>query len=174
MSPDAMELADFTPAGSRWVLTYRIDLPVNQWDAWIAVTSRDGLGHWFPARIVGEWAAGRELVYTFPEEPDADPMRGEVVEVETGRFLAFTWDTDTLRIGLDPYDAGTRLVFAASVDQRGRGAREGAGWHACLAALRESLGGYVEEEDKDWKSLFARYAGKFGAEAATVLPPKGE
>ena len=99
-------------------------------------------------------------------------MRGEVVDVESGSSLAFRWETDSLRIALQEYDAGTRLVFAASLDDRGRGARDGAGWHVCLANLRESVGGYVEDADKDWKPLFDAYAAKFGPEAATALPPQ--
>ncbi|MET1034626.1 MAG: SRPBCC domain-containing protein [Arthrobacter sp.] len=173
MSADAMEMATFTPAGSRWVLTYRVDLPVNRWDAWIAVTTRDGLRPWFPATIVGEWTPGRELAFTFPDEPDADPMRGEVTDVEPGRELAFTWEGDSLRITLEEHDAGTRLVFAASLDGRGRGARDGAGWHACLAELRESVGGYVEDADKDTGRLFGAYASALGPEASTALPPGG-
>jgi len=171
MTGYSMDLATFAPAGKRWVLTYGIDLPVNRWDAWIAVTSRDGLREWFPATIVGEWTPGRELVFTFPEDPDADPMRGEVVDVDSGSSLVFRWESDSLRIALQEHDAGTRLVFAASLDEQGRGAREGAGWHVCLANLRESVGGYVEDSDKDWPSLFGAYARKFGPEASTALPP---
>ncbi len=166
-----MALADFGRRGERWILTYTIDLPVNRWDAWIAITSRDGLGQWFPATIVGEWTTGRPLRFTVGADPDGEPMAGRVVDVEAGALLAFTWATDSLRMALTQYDAGTRLVFAASLDSQGRGAREGAGWHVCLAALRESVGGYVEDADLDWQALFDRYSRRFGPEAATVLPP---
>lgn len=166
-----MALADLSRRGDRWVLRYALDLPVNRWDAWIAVTSRDGLGQWFPAVIVGEWTTGRTLRFTFPEDPDGEATTGRVVDVEAGALLAFTWGTDSLRLALTQYDAGTRLVFAASLDSQGRGAREGAGWHVCLAALRASLGGYVEDADRDWTALFDRYSRKFGPGAATVLPP---
>lgn len=166
-----MALADFTQRGQRWVLAYAIDLPVNRWDAWIAITSRDGLGQWFPATIVGEWTAGRALRFTFPHDPDGEAMSGRVVDVDAGALLAFTWEIDSLRMNLTEYDGGTRLVFAASLDGQGRGAREGAGWHVCLAALRESVGAYVEDADRDVKQLFGRYAEKFGPAAATVLPP---
>ncbi|HXD27754.1 MAG TPA: SRPBCC domain-containing protein [Arthrobacter sp.] len=171
MGDDGMELADFGRRGDRWILTYAIDLPVNRWDAWIAITSRDGLGQWFPATIVGEWTTGRTLRFGFAGDPDGEPMTGRVVDVEPGSLLAFTWAGDSLRMTLTQYDAGTRLVFAASLDSQGRGAREGAGWHVCLAALRASVGGYVEDADRDWKRLFGRYAAKFGPDAATILPP---
>lgn len=171
MNEERMALADFVQRGRRWVLAYTIDLPVNRWDAWIAIASRDGLGQWFPATIVGEWTIGRVLRFTFPEDPDGEPMAGRVVDVEAGALLAFTWESDSLRLTLTEHDGGTRLDFAASLDGQGRGAREGAGWHVCLAALRESVGGYVVDSDRDWKQLFGRYAEKFGPAAATVLPP---
>lgn len=164
--------ATFGPAGNRWVLTFEVDLPVSRWDAWIAVTTRDGLGAWFPARIEGEWAQDRELTFTFDGEDEV--MHGHVIEAETGFSLAFTWDDDSLRMKLEEYDAGTRLTFAASIDSQGSGARDGAGWHSCLAALRESVGGFVEDTDKDSKYLFAMYEELLGAEAATAKPPKQE
>lgn len=166
-----MALADFTPRGDRWVLSYALDLPVNRWDAWIAVTSRDGLGRWFPATIVGEWTIGRALAFNVPEDPDGEVTSGRVIDVEAGALLAFTWEADSLRLSLTQYDAGTRLVFAASLDRRGRGAREGAGWHVCLAALAASVGGQVGESDRDWAELFGRYASLLGPEATTGLPP---
>ncbi|GHD02723.1 SRPBCC domain-containing protein [Zhihengliuella salsuginis] len=165
--------ATFGPAGDRWLLKYVVDLPVSRWDAWIAVTTRDGLGAWFPARVLGEWTPGRELTFAFDDDDD-EPTYGEVVDVDSGRQLAFTWETDSLRLSLEEYDAGTRLTFAASIGARGRGARDGAGWHACLAALRESVGGYVEDADKDTGRLFALYSERFGPEGSTERPAAPE
>ncbi|MBG6084200.1 SRPBCC domain-containing protein [Zhihengliuella flava] len=168
---DAAELppATLTPAGSRWVLTFAVDLPVSRWDAWIAVTTRDGLGAWFPARIQGEWRQDSGLMFTFDEEDEVS--YGRVVDAEIGFSLAFTWEEDSVRLKLEEYDAGTRLTFAASIDAPGRAARDAAGWHASLAALRESVGGYVEETDQDVRHLFAMYEGLFGQAAATDKPP---
>lgn len=173
MDGQRIKLADFTRRADRWVLAYAVDLPVNRWDAWIAITSRDGLGRWFPATIVGEWTTGQALRFSFPEDPGGEAMGGRVVDVEAGALLAFTWEADSLRLALTEYDGGTRLVFAASLDAQGRGAREGAGWHVCLAALLASVGGYVADADREWQLLFDRYARKFGPAAATVLPPGG-
>jgi hypothetical protein len=170
MSGFTMDPAAFAPSGRRWVLTFRGDLPVNATDAWIAVASRDGLRGWFPAVIVGEWTAGRDLAFYVPDDEADEPVWGEVVDAEIGRLLAFVWGADSLRITLEPYDAGTRLVFAVSLDARGRGVHEAVRWHVCLAHLRESVGGYVEDADKDHDALFRRYRTAFGEDAA-ALPP---
>ena len=53
----------------------------------------------------GEWSPGRALEFTFPEEPDAEAMSGEVVSVETGHELVFTWETDSLRLALEEHAA---------------------------------------------------------------------
>jgi hypothetical protein len=60
------------------------------------------------------------------------------------------------------------------MQEYGKLARDGAGWHVCLEQLARALdGGAIAPPDPDhWRELNARYAERLGPEAATIGPPE--
>ncbi|HEX4282698.1 MAG TPA: hypothetical protein VHZ27_18155, partial [Solirubrobacteraceae bacterium] len=60
------------------------------------------------------------------------------------------------------------------LDERGKAARDGAGWHTCLDALERSLSGDgdAREQMNGWKDVHEHYVESFGPEAATIGPPE--
>ena len=62
-----------------------------------------------------------------------------------------------------------------TIAERGKAARDGAGWHTCLDALEAALRGAGAARDNmtRWSEVHAQYVEGFGPEAATVGPPEG-
>jgi hypothetical protein len=73
--------------------------------------------------------------------------------------------------------SGTLLRLLAVLEDRGKGARDGAGWHACLGALSAHLDGAPPESARaamdGWKDVRDHYIDAFGPEASTIGPPEG-
>lgn len=163
-----------------WELSAVYELPVSAEQAWNAALSNDGWRAWFPASVEPapeQWDVGSSLSYAFEDHPGLDGGFGQVRHFRQPAAAEFTWGPDMIRCEFfEDDDAAsapqTRLRFSATLDEQGRGAREGAGWHLCVASLREATGGEVSPEEKDWKFLFAHYQELFGPEASTVLPPE--
>jgi hypothetical protein len=58
--------------------------------------------------------------------------------------------------------------------ERGKAARDGAGWHECLARLAADLDGRTPPEwAATWRAVHPGYVEKLGPEAATIGPPEG-
>ena len=72
---------------------------------WRVLTEPEHLAAWFPTTIEGERAAEARLRFSF-RDMAADPIEGEMLAFEP-----------------------------PSLDELGRTARDGAGWHACLDLL---------------------------------------
>ena len=98
-----------------------------------------------------------------------------MVEFEPRSAMEIRWGTDIVRLELRPIDEGTVLTLLDTLDERGKAARDGAGWHTCLDALERSLGGDEGARDQleGWKDVHDHYIESFGPEAATVGPPEG-
>jgi hypothetical protein len=62
-----------------------------------------------------------------------------------------------------------------TLDERGKAARDGAGWHTCLDALAAHLQGGpgAREAIGIWSEVHVLYVESFGPEAATIGPPEG-
>lgn len=62
-----------------------------------------------------------------------------------------------------------------TLEERGKAARDGAGWHACLDALSAALDGAAHPRAAldGYRDVRARYVESFGPEAATIGPPDG-
>ena len=71
----------------------------------------------------------------------AEPFEGEVLEVDAPTTLEFRWGTDVIRLELVPDGAGTTLTLLDTIDELGKAARDGAGWHTCLDQLEHHLDG---------------------------------
>jgi hypothetical protein len=76
---------------------------------------------------------------------------------------------------LQPIAEGTLLTLLDTLEERGKAARDGAGWHVCLDSLEASLRGEdkAREEMSAWHEVHRHYVESFGPEAATLGPPEG-
>ena len=94
---------------------------------------------------------------------------------EPESLIEFRWGPDTLRLELQPEGQGTRLTLLDILDEQGKAARDGAGWHACLEWLASHLRGERthRESPELWREVHPGYVERFGPEAATIGPPEG-
>jgi uncharacterized protein YndB with AHSA1/START domain len=161
-------------AGGGWRLRFTRTLPHPVEKVWQAITDPEHLAHWFPTTIEGERRAGAPLRFTLPEG-QAPPFDGEMLAFRPPALMEFRWGTDIVRLELQPSSDGTVLTLLDTIDDRGKGARDGAGWHACLDALELELRGDANTRDalSRWHDLAPQYAERFGPEAATIGPPEG-
>ena len=70
-------------------------------------------------------------------------------------------------------DRATELTLLDTLDDVGKGARDGAGWHTCLDALSASLAGDREPRQRleSWDSVHTGYRRRFGPRASRIGPP---
>jgi uncharacterized protein YndB with AHSA1/START domain len=160
--------------GGRWQLRFTRILGHPQERVWRAITEPEHLEAWFPTTIEGERTPGAPLRFSFPGG-QAPPFEGELIAYEPPSLIEFRWGTDVLRLELAPVAQGTELTLLDVLDEHGKAARDGAGWHACLDALAAHL-----SRDRDarrsmanWKDVHSHYVESFGPEAATIGPPEG-
>jgi uncharacterized protein YndB with AHSA1/START domain len=158
----------------RWQLrfTRRLAYPIEQ--VWRAITEPEQLTRWFPTTIEGERTAGATLRFTFPGG-QAPPMEGEMLSYEPESFMELRWGTDILRLELRAVADGTELTLLDTLEERGKAARDGAGWHACLEALEGALAGEADARShmEVWTEVHPHYVEAFGPEGATIGPPQG-
>ena len=160
----------------RWQLRFTRTLPYPKEKVWRAITEPDHLAYWFPTTIEGERAAGARLRFSFPDRlQEATPMDGEMLACEPESFMELRWGPDVLRLELRSVDDGTELTLLDILEERGKAARDGAGWHACLDALESLLRGDPEPRSQMnvWSEVHPHYIEDFGPEAATIGPPEG-
>jgi hypothetical protein len=72
-------------------------------------------------------------------------------------------------------EGGSTLTLLDRLEERGKAARDGTGWHTCLDALDDHLGGdeHARNDINRWKHLNPEYIERFGPEASTIGPPEG-
>ena len=157
----------------RWQLRFTRTHPYPKEKVWRAITEPDELSHWFPTTIEGERAAGASLRFTVPGG-QAPPMHGEMLAYEPESFMELRWGPDVLRLELTEVEEGTELTLLDTLEERGKAARDGAGWHACLDALDASLRGDPEAREpmSIWREVHPHYVETFGPDAAAVGPPE--
>ncbi len=158
----------------RWQLRFRRTLAHPVEKVWRAITEPEHLAHWFPSTIEGERAAGAPLRFTFPGEM-VDPIDGELLAYEPPTLMELRWGTDILRLELRSLPDGTELTLLDALDELGKAARDGAGWHTCLDALEAELRGERDAREQlgRWGAVHARYVELYGPAAASVGPPEG-
>ena len=159
---------------SRWRLRFTRTLVHPQTKVWRAVTEPEQLARWFPTTIDGERAAGAPLRFTFPNDM-AEPFDGEMLAYEPESAIEFRWGPDLVRIELRAVGEGTELTLLDTLEERGKAARDGAGWHTCLDALEAALAGEDEARAQmdTWAAVHPHYVESFGPKAATIGPPDG-
>ena len=161
--------------GDRWQLHFTRRLPHPPEKVWRALTEPEHLKAWFPNDVEGERKEGAMLRHVFRND-EAPDMEGEMLAFEPPTVLELTWGDDVLRFELRADDGGqtTVLDFVDVLDDVGKAARDGAGWHVCLDALQEHLGGEPTHwNDMDaWKPVHERYVEEFPPEASTIGVPQ--
>jgi uncharacterized protein YndB with AHSA1/START domain len=141
---------------------------------WLALTEPDQLAAWFPTTIEGERAAGARLRFSFPGG-QAPAFDGEMLIYEPPRLMELRWGPDILRLELRADADGTVLTLLDTLAERGKAARDGAGWHTCLDGLQAHLRGEAgaREAMSAWKAVHPHYVERCGPEGATIGPPDG-
>jgi uncharacterized protein YndB with AHSA1/START domain len=164
---------EHTDAGPRLRFTRRLAHPPAK--VWSAITEPEHLKAWFPDTIVVErWEVGAPLRFQ-PAEGVADAFDGEVLAFEPQRLVEFRWGTDTIRLELEADGDTTTLTLLDTIDEVGKAARDGAGWHVCLDQLEHDLDGAEPEWSPSdrWREVHPSYVAELGPEAATIGPPEG-
>jgi len=158
------------PSGDRWRLRFTRQLAHPPEDVWRALTEPEQLRAWFPDGIAGDWRVGATLTFGPAGGPS---FTGEVRVVDPPKTLEFSWGTDLLRFEVEPTGAGCVLTLLDTFDEKGKAARDTAGWHVCIDKLELALDGSSPpwSDGERWKELNARYIDQFGADAATIGPP---
>jgi uncharacterized protein YndB with AHSA1/START domain len=165
------DLGVLTRAGDDVRLTFTRRFDHSPQKVWRAVTEEEHLAAWFPQKIKGEWKAGAPLRF---ESDGGDGFDGEVVAFDPPSMLELMWGTDRLRIEVRPDGNGAVLTLTDTFVELGKAARDGAGWHECLARLGGDLDGAVQPKwGADWLAFFQRYKQALGPEASTIGPPEG-
>lgn len=165
-------LGELEKVGERYELRFERHLAHSPERVWKALTEPDELRKWFPDTIVvKEWRVGAPL--QFRHEAGIYAFDGEVVAYEPPRLLEIRWGTDKIRFEVEPTRTGSKLTLIDTIDELGKAARDGAGWHACLDALERALDGKPRPETNVWAEVHEDYVKKFGPEASTIGPPEG-
>jgi uncharacterized protein YndB with AHSA1/START domain len=155
-------------AGGRWRLRFTRELAHPPERVWSAITEPEHLDTWFPQRVRGEWLVGAALTFS----GDGYELGGEVLSYEPPRLLEFRWGADVIRLELAPREGGCTLTLLDTIDELGKAARDGAGWHECLDLLECHLdGGEPWPTGARWARLHPGYVTSFGPEASTIGPP---
>jgi hypothetical protein len=100
-------------------------------------------------------------------------MEGEMLAYEPESVMELGWGPDVLRMELSHVNEGTELTLLHTFAERGKAARDGAGWHVCLDALTAALDGDTASRERmaAWGEVHPHYVESFGPEAASVGPP---
>ncbi len=172
-SDEQVEYGQLERDGDRSLLRYERALAHPPQKVWRALTEPAHLKAWFPSEIHGELAPGAAVTFVFPEH-EAPPMDGRVTEFDPPNVIELSWGPDLLRFELEPSGDGTHLTFTVLLEELGKAARDGAGWHACLDQLACELAG----EPPAWspadrsREVRGAYVERFGPEASTLGPPR--
>src|SRR5437764_613415 len=160
--------------GDRWQLHFTRRLPHPPGKLWRALTEPDHLKPWSPNDIEGERKEGATVRHVFRND-EAPDMTGEILVFQPPAVLEFTWGDDTLRFELRAEDDGrtTVLDFVDVLEDVGKAARDGAGWHVKFDALEAHLRGEAAPDDEmdQWQPVHERYVRRFPPEASTIGVP---
>ena len=167
-------IGDLERAGDRWRLRFRRELRHPVTKVWQALTEPDELRTWFPDQVhVDEWKVGARMEFK-DAQARIQPFDGEVLAYQPPKLLEFRWGTDVIRLEVAPHGDGTVLTLIDTIDEVGKAARDGAGWHVCLDRLEHALDGKpAPHAEEQWTTVHRDYVKKFGPEAATIGPPEG-
>lgn len=160
--------------GGRLALRFerRYRHPVER--VWRAVSEPGEMAAWFPSNVEGDRAIGAELAFVDdaqraaaidagePTRVDGPMFHGTVVAYDPPTVFAFTWGGELLRFELLPDGEGTLLVLTQVLSHQSVAARNGAGWHQCLAQLDHVLGEGGGAGADGWEDACADYLHRMG------------
>lgn len=134
-----MSADQFLQLGGRPTVRVERRYPQSIEKVWLAVTTPEHLGQWFPSPVEIDLRAGGSMQFeAFGGTPAAS---GTVEVVEIPRKLTFTWGTDRLTFDLAPDGDGTTFALTHSFDDRSGAPSFATGWELCLVGLRSVLAG---------------------------------
>jgi uncharacterized protein YndB with AHSA1/START domain len=165
------ELGRFEEVEGGWRLRFERRLPHSPEKVWRALTEEAHLAAWFPTTIEGELTAGARLRFSF-REGEGESFDGVMLGYDAPRLMEFRWGEDVIRLEVRPDCGGSVLTLLDTLTERGRGARDGAGWHVSLDALERHMVS-SSESGEPWQAVHARYVVRLGPEASTIGPPGG-
>ncbi|HYS98864.1 MAG TPA: SRPBCC family protein [Candidatus Dormibacteraeota bacterium] len=168
-------IGDLVQADKHWQLRFERELAHSPARVWRALTEPEELRKWFPDEIVvEEWKVGARLRFQ-DANAKMPPFEGEVLAFQPPSLLEFRWGTDTIRLEVAPRGSGCVLTLIDTIDELGKAARDGAGWHVCLDALQRALDGKAAPgvQSDAWNEVHEDYVRKFGPEASSIGPPEG-
>ncbi|MFL6087083.1 MAG: SRPBCC family protein [Mycobacterium sp.] len=122
-----------------WVLTLERDFRQPAEKLWPWLTDPDRLRQWSP--IVPDRALDSVGPREVRENPDDEPLTGDVVSVDPPHELVHRWGDDVVRWRLSPTDTGCRLTLEHQMADRTHAAENAGGWHICLDVLTGHLDG---------------------------------
>src|SRR5215212_5552755 len=122
-----------------WVLTLVRDFGHSPEKVWPWLTDADRLRQWSP--IVPDRALDSVGPRKVRENPDDEPLAGDVLSVDPPRELVHQWGDDVVRWRLQPTDTGCRLTLEQTMRERDKAAMNAAGWHLCLDVLDDVMNG---------------------------------
>lgn len=141
---------------------------------WRAITDPNEMAAWFPSDVDGDRAVGAELTFGDeaqraaaieagePTRVEGPMFRGTVVAYDPPKVFSFTWGGELLRLELLPDGDGTLLVFTQVLSHQSVAARNGSGWHQCLAQLDALLGEGAGADADGWSDVYADYLHRIG------------
>jgi uncharacterized protein YndB with AHSA1/START domain len=122
-----------------WVLTLKRDFAHPPEVVWPWLTDPERLARWSP--IVPDRPFDAPGARRVRENPDDDPVDGEVLAVDPPRELLHRWGDDQVRWRLQPTASGCRLTLEQRMSQRNPAPMNAAGWDVCLTVLARALAG---------------------------------
>ena len=157
-----------------WQIRFERRLPHPVEKVWRAATEPAHLAAWFPTTIEGGRERGSALRFSFPNG-EAPPFDGEMLAYEPPVLMEFRWGPDRIRLELIPSGEATLLILSDTLDEQGKAARDGAGWHTCLDALALQMAGDPDPRRalRTWSEVHPGYVERFGPAASTIGPPDG-
>jgi uncharacterized protein YndB with AHSA1/START domain len=140
---------------------------------WRALVEPEHLTAWFPTTIDGERTVGARLRFRHRDDL-AEPFDGEMLAFEPPSLLELRWGPDVLRFELEPDGDGTLLTFTDTLEEIGKAARDGAGWHECLDRLLYVLASQTPpwSPAERWREVHDGYVERLGPEASTIGVPQ--
>jgi uncharacterized protein YndB with AHSA1/START domain len=166
---DNDRLGELSQTSDGWELRFRRRLGRPPSTVWRAFTDPELRKQWFPDVMEGDIKAGAPLKFII-EKFDIPPFDGEVLEIDEPRLLVIRWGTDILRFEVSEHDDGALFTLTVQFTQHGKAARDGAGWHVCLAHL-VTLFTAADSASPSWSDIHPAYVAAFGPEASAIGPP---
>ena len=151
-----------------WVLTLTREFDHPPEVVWPWLTDPDRLARWSP--VVPDRPFDSPGPRQVRENPEDDPVDGELLSVDPPRELVHRWGDNLVRWHLAPTSSGCRLTLEQTMRQRDPAAENAAGWDVCLTVLDEVLDGGDAPRatgpaaaERGWEGLRDDYAEALGS-----------